>query len=182
MEDPRELKTKNKLKHGLFKSLERYEFSDISVALLCQTSKVSRTSFYKYYGNTYDLLKDSLETLIEETLDNGNEFFSCIRNEAKNNRPMCELIRTDKRFMPIMKSSELTAVIVDVLSSKIDRGIVESLAEKTNMSTDEIRGLIYYQIGGCITTVRKFYGVSDKEWRIRKKNIDTFLKKGYQID
>lgn len=59
------------LKTALLKLLEEKPIDKITIYELCKVAQINRTTFYKYYGNQYDLLED-----IEK--DNFNELQKCL--------------------------------------------------------------------------------------------------------
>ena len=50
--------TKRLIKDALLELLEYDELSNISVTAVCKTADVHRSTFYKYYGDTADLLRE----------------------------------------------------------------------------------------------------------------------------
>ena len=61
----RVLMTKRLMKDALLELLEHQELVDISVTAICEAADVHRSTFYKYYKNQADLLRD----LEQEYLD-----------------------------------------------------------------------------------------------------------------
>ena len=57
-EDRRVRVTKRMLKDALIELLKTKDIYHISIRELCETADVNRTTFYKYYGNQFDLLAD----------------------------------------------------------------------------------------------------------------------------
>ncbi|MDE7439286.1 MAG: TetR/AcrR family transcriptional regulator, partial [Clostridia bacterium] len=45
--------------------LENNEFADINIMDICKAAGVNRSTFYAHYDNTYDLLKEAHESLIQ---------------------------------------------------------------------------------------------------------------------
>ncbi len=58
MENQRIRLSKTMLKNGLLELLAEKPIGKISVYELCQRAEINRTTFYKYYGNPYDLLAE----------------------------------------------------------------------------------------------------------------------------
>ncbi len=58
MENQRVRISKKMLKSALLKLLKEKSIDKITVYELCSTAEINRTTFYKYYGSQYDLLKD----------------------------------------------------------------------------------------------------------------------------
>ena len=50
--------TKMLLKNSLIKLLYKKPIYQISVSELCSTAELNRSTFYKYYGNVQDLMKE----------------------------------------------------------------------------------------------------------------------------
>ena len=58
MENQRIRLSKSLLKSALIELLSSKDISKITVYELCAKAEINRTTFYKYYGNPYDLLAD----------------------------------------------------------------------------------------------------------------------------
>ena len=50
--------TKRLMKDALMELLEQRELVDISVTAICEVADVNRSTFYKYYGNPVNLLRE----------------------------------------------------------------------------------------------------------------------------
>lgn len=75
-EDRRVIMTKRMLKDAFIELLKETDIYHVSVRELCQRADVNRTTFYKYYGNQFDLLDDmekDLLHMIEETIAEDKE-------------------------------------------------------------------------------------------------------------
>jgi len=75
MENQRIRVSKAMLKEALLKLLQKEDLGRITVAQLCDTAQINRTTFYKYYVSTYDLLAEIENDLfeeLEETLNNSS--------------------------------------------------------------------------------------------------------------
>lgn len=58
--------TKRLLKESLIKLLKEKDIQKISITELCQDAGINRTTFYSHYGNQYDVLKDMVDTMIQD--------------------------------------------------------------------------------------------------------------------
>ncbi len=68
--------SKMMLKNALLELLEKKPIEKISVHEICQTAEVNRTTFYKYYGNEMELLREITDDFfgkLEENLSNLGE-------------------------------------------------------------------------------------------------------------
>ena len=57
-EDRRVTMTKRLLKEALIEMLKETDIYQISIRELCEQADVNRSTFYKYYGNQFDLMAD----------------------------------------------------------------------------------------------------------------------------
>ena len=58
---------------AMIKMLEITDFHNINVKQLCIVAGVNRTTFYAYYDNTFELLQDVKEYMIDKFLENYKE-------------------------------------------------------------------------------------------------------------
>lgn len=58
-----------KMRRAFLTLLENKEFAEISIMDICNNAGVNRSTFYAHYDNTYDLLKESFESLIANFLN-----------------------------------------------------------------------------------------------------------------
>ena len=58
MENQRIRLSKKLLKNALLELLREKRIDKISISELCSAAQINRTTFYKYYGNQYDLLAE----------------------------------------------------------------------------------------------------------------------------
>lgn len=63
-ENRRTAMTKRMLKEAFIEMLKETDIYHISIRELCQKADVNRTTFYKYYGNQFDLLDDMEKDLL----------------------------------------------------------------------------------------------------------------------
>ena len=60
----------------LKEELENNTLEHITVTQLCEKSTISKTTFYRYYKNIYDLYKDVLKDIFSDGLDVAYEDYS----------------------------------------------------------------------------------------------------------
>lgn len=58
--------TKRLMKDSLMELLEKNELVDISVTAICETADVNRSTFYKYYRDQLDLLRDLEQDYLDQ--------------------------------------------------------------------------------------------------------------------
>lgn len=83
-EDRRVTMTKRMLKDALTEMLRSQDIYHVSIRELCERADVNRTTFYKYYGNQFDLLADMENDLLVFLSDT-------IREHAANPEKIIEI-------------------------------------------------------------------------------------------
>ena len=61
--------TAGKMRRAFLTLLDSKEFADISIMDICQKAGVNRSTFYSHYDNTYDLLKETFDSLIADFIN-----------------------------------------------------------------------------------------------------------------
>ena len=97
----RALMSKQLLRDSLLELLEVEDIQKISIRTRCENAEVNRSTFYKYYGSQYDLLKDMEDLLVDQILkqysgmDNSSNtkdrltnILSCFRSQYR----LCRLL------------------------------------------------------------------------------------------
>ena len=66
-EDRRVVMTKKLLRESIFEILKLKPLSKISIKEICDNADINRTTFYKYYGDQYALIKEAEDELFMKT-------------------------------------------------------------------------------------------------------------------
>ena len=66
-ENRRVLMTKKLLKESVLELMEDKPLNKITIKEICENADVNRTTFYKYYGDQYALVKDAEQEMLEKT-------------------------------------------------------------------------------------------------------------------
>ena len=70
MENQRIRLSKKLLKNALLELLREKRIDKISISELCSAAQINRTTFYKYYGNQYDLLAEMEQDFFRQLQEN----------------------------------------------------------------------------------------------------------------
>ncbi|MCD8122465.1 MAG: TetR/AcrR family transcriptional regulator [Clostridiales bacterium] len=116
------------LRNGLFRQLAERPFEQISLTDICTASLISRSTFYRYFEDKYDLLRYCLTTLLEELglsdkvmyftdRDSIREFLTILFRHIDEHRAIYQSIYTankDSELIPIIRDG-----IIEILTGKI---------------------------------------------------------------
>ncbi|MCD8083308.1 MAG: TetR/AcrR family transcriptional regulator, partial [Clostridiales bacterium] len=126
------------LRNGFFRQLADHPFEQISLTDICSSSMVSRSTFYRYFEDKYDLLRYCLSFLLEELglsddvmyftdKDSIREFLTILFRHIRENQALYQNIYEANR------DSGLIAIIRD--------GIIEILTNKIHIAEQNGRRL-----------------------------------------
>jgi AcrR family transcriptional regulator len=85
--------TKKCIQDSLFELLETTDINKISIKKLCEIADINRSTFYKYYGSQYDVLKEyedkQIQNINDQICKNPNETnLATILSYIKENKNM----------------------------------------------------------------------------------------------
>lgn len=116
--DKRIMKTRKGLKDALLCLLEEHPFEEITVTEICEHARTGRLTFYKYYSDKNELMRDCFQDLQEEIMDR-------MRKEGENIRGRLPQISDDSgtglspRLNCLLCWMETyTDVVIDVLGDR----------------------------------------------------------------
>ncbi len=105
-EDRRSAMTKRMLKDALIEILKETDIYHVSIRELCLRADVNRTTFYKHYGNQFDLLDDMVNDLlhlIETTIAEDKE------KSASTIEKLLAFFERDIEFIRLLLNSNVDA-------------------------------------------------------------------------
>ena len=113
--DKRIMKTRKGLKDALLCLLDDHPYGEITVTEICEQARTGRLTFYKYYSDKNELMRDCFQDLQEEIMDR-------MRKEGENIRGKLPQISEDSgtgltpRLNCLLRWMEtFTDVVIDVL-------------------------------------------------------------------
>ena len=146
-EDARITRTKNELRKGLLSLLRGKPFEKITVAEICQTSKINKMTFYKHYDDKYDLLDDCARTTIEEVI--GQVRLAHGKIERIEDFPDCFATFVVMAYDKVLEVKEVLLSLADAeanFGGQVVRNALEQSLEKTMTKLLE-RLQIHYHVG-----------------------------------
>jgi len=93
-QESRYANTASLMDEAFLQLLEHKEFDRITVKELCQKAGVNRTTFYLHY--------ESMNDLLEETIDRINERFRAYLHEVAQGDPSTEILTSEKYLRPYL--------------------------------------------------------------------------------
>lgn len=80
--------TKKLLKESVFELMEQKPLNKITIKEICENADVNRTTFYKYYGDQYMLVKDAENELLKKT----SEFLKSLSSDEEKTKLLEEFL------------------------------------------------------------------------------------------
>ena len=150
------LKTMKLIRSALAECLEDRELKDITVQEIAEKADISRTTFYNYYIDVYDIyeqteqavLKDLERILTELGSADEKDMFGAIFKNIEENPDIFKMI-----FSP-----NTTTHLRDKLSELFEAMCIKIWLERANKTklTDMQRYLIHYHVQGSFAIIGKW--------------------------
>ena len=148
--------TRMLLKNSLIELLHKKPVYQITVSELCSTAELNRSTFYKYYGNVQDILRE----LKDETLSKGSRCIQEIKTAGVDNgeEPLCRLLHDVKEnreiYQLLMNNSINEDFPVEMLKETVSFFKLKAgAALNGNPLSDYI---VKYLVSGCISVIQNW--------------------------
>lgn len=152
--------TKQLLKNSLMELLETETIHKISIKTLCEQAGINRSTFYKYYGSQYDLLKE----IEQDTVQN---IIAILENKAdKKADALCEICNyLDKNALyvrPLINNSNESEFIHMILSHPTIQREVQKNTE-TVYDSIHLNYIFDFITFGCARIVQVWINKKERE-------------------
>lgn len=149
-------------------------YHEISVAELCREASVSRGVFYRQYNNISDVLDDVLNQALSEV--KGLEEQLKGETPVGCTYPLCRFIRESKQYQCLFYDDAITPQLLDKIYAAKGEALQRLWASKAMLDAESVRSLIYFQLSGCLTALKRSRSLSDEQWGQTQLEIDRLLR------
>ena len=151
--------TKKLLKSSLIEMLQTQSIYRISIRELCENAGINRSTFYKYYGNQFDLLNEMEEDLlinIEETLTSVEGYDQNVLEQ------IISYLEKDIDFIRLLLNSNVDPEFPKNLMSMAP---IQRIIKNQMVDLPEAEQDYYYRflLFGCYEIVRTWINKEDRE-------------------
>lgn len=176
--DRRSLYTRTVVKDALLALMAKRDYAQLTVADVCRSADISRSTFYRHY--------DNLRQVIDELFDDAREKITRLDHlsdaaEAEANRHLCVFLRKNRKYLPLFLSPHFRGEAVSWFIGSAPELRRWLNSEGASLETDELRSIMFFQLNGCLALVQETLSPSDEEWARIKNQIDGFVRRGMAI-
>ena len=173
-EDRRIAMTKRMLKDALTEMLRETDIYHVSIRELCQRADINRTTFYKYYGNQFDLLADMENDMLEFLSETIRVYAS---NQKIIIRTVCEYLETHLEFARLIINNNVDPLFPQKIFSL--EVLQEAVLERYRQNEAAQEYLFNYQIYGAYRVISLWL---NKEQREPPEQIAQLLMRFTQLE
>lgn len=190
--------TRMLLKEGLLSCLKNHSFESITVALLCKTSGITRSTFYLHYSNIMEIVDDLVDDAIAYSkpgmVDNNNlqtiartlssASDSVSLREAYDSifdrLPLCQRIIRRKKYLPLFLDEQISEYVLKrIIQCEKDRqGLV--MAEALGVSFDVGVSIFLFLVHGLYAVNKQYKWSQSDQWLEAQRIIFEFAYRGLQ--
>ena len=176
--DRRTVYTCTVIKDALLALMSKQDYSMLTIADVCRTAEISRSTFYRHYDNLRQVIDEAFS---DARMLIGMPDYISVTGEDKAPRHMCVFLRKNRKYLPLFLSPHFRREAVNWFISN-DLNLREWLkSEGSSLENEELRTIMFFQLNGCLALVQENLDVSDEEWVRIKNCVDTFLRRGMTI-
>ncbi|MBR6442979.1 MAG: TetR/AcrR family transcriptional regulator [Clostridia bacterium] len=173
-EDRRIAMTKRMLKDALTEMLRETDIYHVSIRELCQRADINRTTFYKYYGNQFDLLADMENDMLEFLSETIRVYAS---NQKIIIRTVCEYLETHLEFARLIINNNVDPLFPQKIFSL--EVLQEAVLERYRQNEAAQEYLFNYLIYGAYRVISLWL---NKEQREPPEQIAQLLMRFTQLE
>ncbi len=173
-EDRRVTMTKRMLKDALTEMLRETDIYHVSIRELCQRADINRTTFYKYYGNQFDLLADMENDMLEFLSETIRVYAS---NQKIIIRTVCEYLETHLEFARLIINNNVDPLFPQKIFSL--EVLQEAVLERYRQNEAAQEYLFNYLIYGAYRVISLWL---NKEQREPPEQIAQLLMRFTQLE
>ena len=153
--------TKRLLKDSLVDLLTVKDIYQVSIRELCDNAGVNRSTFYKYYGSQFDLLKEMEQDMIEHITNTLENRWDDVSPETMIG--IFEYLEDNIRLSRLLINNNVDPDFPDKLFrlQPIQDGLVNIL--KDQFEPCELEYVYTYFTCGCFNFIRKWINKDDRE-------------------
>lgn len=155
--------SKKMLKDSLIFLLSEKNIHKISVIEICEKAQINRTTFYKYYGSQYDLLKDMENDVLTE-IDN---YLSDQKGFADNNLQMLTdiitFINSNFDFCKILLNNNVDAEFPEKLIKLPSLRLLVTRQLTVKYSENELDYAFDFVVNGGFSIIRRWINKENRE-------------------
>lgn len=143
--------TKNIIKETVFNLLETKEINKISVTEICRIADINRATFYRYYLDVFDLLKQIQDEFVSELLN------SIKRSEQYSvfsfSKEYLEVLNNNQKLVKILFTNKNFDFLSDILELSYEQCEAKWLKLNPDISKEKIEYASVFIFNGALGIV-----------------------------
>ncbi|MDD5953456.1 MAG: TetR/AcrR family transcriptional regulator [Oscillospiraceae bacterium] len=166
--DFRVQRTYKTLQDALIRLLREKRFEEITVGELCETAMIRRATFYKHFGDKYELFSFTVREFLKHFNSQGGVDYDLSDPQSFYTGMVDYTLRfveqNEDIFQSLMKSNN-AQILFDILSNEVERDIGEHLKEdvKNGVNLPARTDLMASIFTGALIYTVKWWIVHDKQ-------------------
>lgn len=168
--------TDGKVVSAFLELTNRMPFDSVTVTDVCREAGISRSTFYNRYGTTEELLKKTLDLMMDATESTGKNLGVVRWDDFKDGEPMCLYIRRHPEFHGIFYDPSLRDRIVGHIMCRYSQQNWDVMEEYGDMDRSGYEAVQAFQLYGCISMMAAHRDSDDREWSKVRDAIDNMVR------
>ena len=146
--------TKKVIKETFLNLLEKKDISNITVTEICEASDINRGTFYRYYMDVYDLLKNIEQEFIDEIKNSPSIEKMHDHSIYSFTKGILSIFENNKKLVRILFSTDRNVYFLnDVLDVAYDKCIGRWEQEQPDINGEELENAVVFIFNGALGVI-----------------------------
>lgn len=188
--DRRTLYTIGAIKDAMLELLAQMSFDRITVANLCRTADITRTTFYLHFANLTEvldeLLADALQVAENDRLKKGDPHTPFITKDGSVELvkeydallPMCQRIADLPKYRVLFLDETLSNYIIKTIYRHEKHVILPALMKNNKITKAEAEMIFRFLLNGSFAVNKELGWKKNETWYSFQRTIFSFIRGG----
>lgn len=167
------------IKDAFLTLIDQEPFYKITIAKICRTAEITRSTFYLHFSSMTDLINEIIDDALLLSCDS-----RAIKEEyLKENEsllPVCQRIGDSPRYRRLLMDPDLSEYIIGRIKKHEYQYVVPEIMNKTNLPKEIAESLFTYMIYGSFAVNRNHHFSKDSGWKKDMEVLNRFTDAGYK--
>lgn len=183
--DRRTIYTLGLIKEAFLRLTAKEPYSKMTVAQLCRTAEITRSTFYIHYNNLTEVLNAVLDDALQFSLPTGHTALEAAVDAAylKQNEsllPACQRIADSPRYRALLMDSDLSEYIIGRIAQHERPQAIPEIKARTGLDTASAEVLFQYMVHGSFAINKRHHFIKDDQWYQEVSMLNRFVAGGYK--
>ncbi len=168
--------TMEQIRRLLLQMMQRHSFEKISVTMVCKEMKISRSTFYQHYYDTYDVLDDLIGDILAaaaKTTDHDQ-----IPGFQECSSALFRQLQDHPEYRPLLLDRTASRRLLEQITQSFQPAFTSYMVQRTHLTREQADVLFLFQVNGCMAANQLLLTSGKANWCEIQHAIDQYIQGG----